>query len=900
MPAIDLRADGDAVPHAACDVCIVGTGPAGATLARELSGTGLRVTVLESGGVERDLDTDCLSEIENAGRPRNLDQWAVRNRIVGGSSHTWGGRCAPFDEIDFEERPWVPGSGWPAALGDLTPYLDRTASHLGLAVGSGFSDDRFWTLAGRRQPSGVPDPERLLPFFWQFSRDDAETYPFEYMRFGRRLDARVGPNVTLVTGATVLRVDPVESGRAVRSVEFAGPDGRRWTLAAATVVLCAGGIENSRLLLSSDTVTPGGLGNAADLVGRHLMDHLRGPVGLFEVAGSEALQKRLGRYNLRRHLFRAGYRLSPHVQREEQLLNCAAWLGEVWASDDPWSALRRIAGGTLRATDAVAVARNVGFLSRGARDYFVERNGVPRKLDALELVCMVEQRPDPESRVTLSGQRDRFGMRLPRVDWRSHSDESRTMRRMAELLAEELPRIGLPAPRLAGWVRDAADFPLDFVDVAHPTGTTRMSDDPGSGVVDADCRVHGVDGLYVAGTSVFPTGGHCNPTQMIVALAVRLADHLKERAGAAAVAVAAPRPDAPRPRRVLVTGATGRIGRVVVADLLERGYEVRATTSKVRPEGEGRVPALEWRRFDFLEAAEDDYEGLVAGCDAVLHLAAEIGAMVRMPRVNVEATRSLAEAAERAGVGALCYTSSVSIYGSGRRRRAVEDGPVLTVDRDVRAEYLAMDYVRAYGRTKLAGEHALRAAAKSVRYVVLRPTVVVDVAALVGIRDWSPVKRVLAAHRHAHHVYVRDVSDALIWSMERAFAGPAAPGSIETFNLSEDEFRDSTHAAFLRKAYAASGDPRFRVLRVPGIADWVHDVLRFRILSLRNPLWRMRFPSDRLRAAGHRLPFGMAHAHQSALAQIQADAAGRSAGGGTAATPSAGTDAPEVAVSQEA
>ena len=332
MPAIDLRADGDAFPHTACDVCIVGTGPAGATLARELSGTGLRVTVLESGGVERDRDTDRLNEIENVGRPRHPDQWAVRNRIVGGSSHTWGGRCAPFDEIDFEERPWVPGSGWPTALGDLTPYLDRTVSHLGLAVGSGFSDDRFWTLAGRRPPSSAPAPERLLPFFWQFSRDDAESYPFEYMRFGRRLGARLGPNVTLVTGATVLRVDPVESGRAVRSVEFVGPDGRRWTLAADTVVLCAGGIENARLLLSSDTVTPRGLGNADDLVGRHLMDHLRGPVGLFEVAGSEALQKRLGRYNLRRHMFRAGYRLSPHAQREEKLLNCAAWLGEVWAS----------------------------------------------------------------------------------------------------------------------------------------------------------------------------------------------------------------------------------------------------------------------------------------------------------------------------------------------------------------------------------------------------------------------------------------------------------------------------------------------------------------------------------------------------------------------------------------
>jgi choline dehydrogenase-like flavoprotein len=118
-------------------------------------------------------------------------------------------------------------------------------------------------------------------------------------------------------------------------------------------------------------------------------------------------------------------------------------------------------------------------------------------------------------------------MRLPRVDWRSHSDESRTMRRMAELAVQELPKAGLPAPRLEEWVQDGAEIPSTFVDVAHPTGTTRMSDEPGHGVVDANCEVHGVSGLFVQGSSVFPTAGHCNPTQMIVALAVRLADHIK-------------------------------------------------------------------------------------------------------------------------------------------------------------------------------------------------------------------------------------------------------------------------------------------------------------------------------------------------------------------------------------
>jgi choline dehydrogenase-like flavoprotein/nucleoside-diphosphate-sugar epimerase len=871
MPIVDLLAHGDddAPPIAECDLCIIGSGPAGSTIARELSGTRLRVTMLESGGFVRNPETDVLNEVENVGSPRHVDQWTVRNRIVGGSSHTWGGRCSAFDAIDFEERPWVPESGWPFEIRELAPYLDRTAPYLGLAVGSGFSDERFWTIAGRGPPRSMPDPEALLPFFWQFSRDDERSYAFEYMRFGRSLVRRLGPNVTLVTGATVLRINPVQSGRAVQSVEYAAPDGRRRLLSASTVVLCAGGIENARILLLSDAVTPNGLGNDRDLVGRYLMDHPRGAIGSFEVEGSETLQKRFGRYNVRGNLFRAGLRLSPEIQRAEKLLNCAAWLGEVLAPDDPWEPLKRILRGKPQLpSDALAVATNAGLFVRGLKDYFVERNGVPRKFEALELICMCEQRPDRDSRVMLSERRDRFGMRLSRIDWRIHEDEPRTMRRMAELVAQQFARMELPTPVLSAWVRDGADFPPAFADAAHPTSTTRMSDDPTKGVVDADCRVHGVEGLYVAGSSVFPTVGHSNPTQMIVAMALRLADHLKARAQSARTA-ALPMIAASKPcsTRVLVTGATGRIGHVVVSDLLNRGYFVRATTSKAPPEGDDHGGALEWRRFNFLDAT--DYDGLVAGCDAVLHFGAEIGKMERMQRTNVDATRLLAEAAERAGAKVFCYTSSVAVYGSGLKREMTEDAPVLTVECDVRSEYWALDYVRTYGRTKLGGELALRQAAKTVRYIVLRPTVVVDIPEIIGIRKWSRFKRILAAHRHAHHIYVRDVSDAIIWSMERAIAGTGTPGSIETFNLSEDEFPEPTHADFMSKAFAVSGDPRFRVVRVPWLGDWMHDFLRFRTLPLRNPLWRMRFPNDRLRAAGYCFRFGMAQAEALALETLR-------------------------------
>jgi nucleoside-diphosphate-sugar epimerase len=325
--------------------------------------------------------------------------------------------------------------------------------------------------------------------------------------------------------------------------------------------------------------------------------------------------------------------------------------------------------------------------------------------------------------------------------------------------------------------------------------------------------------------------------------------------------------------KVLVTGATGPIGKVVVADLLQRGYDVRAAISEVSPKvdrsADERGP-LEWRYFDFLQ--DTDFEALVAGCDAVIHIDAEAANMENMRRFNVGATRRLAEAAEAMGVKAFCYKSSIAVYGSGRTRRMTEDAPVLTVDRDVPSEYWAADYMRAYARTKLAGEIALRQTAKAARYVMLRCAVAVSPPEIIGIRAWSRIKRTLAAHRHAHHIYVLDASEAFIWAMERAFAQTGAPGSVELFNLSEDEFPEPTHADFMRKAFSASGDPNFRVVSVPWIADWLQDFLKYRQLPLRNPMWRMRFPNDRLVAAGYRFRFGMAQAHATALDTLRNEA----------------------------
>ncbi len=309
--------------------------------------------------------------------------------------------------------------------------------------------------------------------------------------------------------------------------------------------------------------------------------------------------------------------------------------------------------------------------------------------------------------------------------------------------------------------------------------------------------------------------------------------------------------------RVLATGATGKIGRHVVNELLARGYHVRALTSKpiAKVPGSDR---LEWCQLDFQESL--DFDPLVRGCAAVIHLGAEISVIERMQRSNVEATRSHAEASERAGEKFFCYTSSVAVYGSSRRRRVLEDSPVLTTDRDVRSEYWAGEGLRCYGRTKLQGELAISAVAHNVEYVILRPSVVVDVQDLVKLACRSKVSKYVVSSRHAHHVYVYDVADTILWFMERGLTRNQPSPGVSKFNLSEDDTPINTYGQIFKAAYEITGDRRWRVSTIPQPFQWLLAVVKFRMLLLRHPYGLMLFSSDKLRTEGYTIRFGMSHA----------------------------------------
>jgi choline dehydrogenase-like flavoprotein len=559
------------------DLVIIGGGPAGLAIAQEFFGTTARVLILESGLLDEVSIHAELSGVESVGEPSSEAQirqrtaihggsttWAqamqpygARCRALGGTTHAWVGKSAAFDAIDFEKRAWVPYSGWPLSYRTLSAYLDRAAHVLNL--GPNCYDEEFWKLIGLNNPEPQLSKEDLQSFFWQFAR--SRLARFDIMRFGREFATFRADNVRVLLNATATEISLNAEGNSFIGVQISTIDGARSRVKAKLGVIAASGIENARLLLASNGVQSRGVGNDHDLVGRFLMDHASARVGHFETASTAPVAQYFGFYGLRRdrrtHMYMRGLAPTPELQERERLLNSAVYFMQERAADDPWDAIKRLLQRTSTdlMRDGAAILANAPLLAKGlglkalasdatpgfVRDFWtaaprnrigtapekVQHRGWPHKLTSISIDAVSEQRPDPDSRITLADRTDRLGTPLPRVDWRINDDERSTILRIARLVRQGFARVGLPQPILQSWVDEERFRDSVIIDMAHTMGTTRMSDDPKSGVVDETCRIHGVRGLYVAGGSIFPTGGHANPTLMIIAFAIRLADTIK-------------------------------------------------------------------------------------------------------------------------------------------------------------------------------------------------------------------------------------------------------------------------------------------------------------------------------------------------------------------------------------
>ena len=507
-------------------VCVVGAGPAGLTVADQLQDRNISVVILERGGVEPPAPNspELMGEV-GEGLPyfRLAD---ARSMGIGGTSHLWpeedGLRSRPLDPIDFEARKGVPLSGWPFARDELDSFYEAAQRICGLPART--YDVERWARA-QTQPIDLGEGGFDTAMF-KFGTD------IGLFRSRRStLERSAGVSVVINSSALGLVGEPSDPAQ-VRRIRVATPAGNEFIVEADIFVLAGGGIENPRILLLSRDPYELGLGNQHDLVGRFFQEHLRIHSGTL-IPTSSALMRGLALYQ--RHIV-DGYKtmgvLVPNADlvRRHDLLNSAVYLR-------PSSELRasHISRSIARLRDAGKDRWGPGddpilpHLSHLAREPLTAFRTAVRTLRGIhgppvvQLSLQTEQSPNPESKVSLGSARDRYGLPVANLEWRLNDIDMWSARRVQELLGQAVEMAGIGhVEALFG----SEQPPVPVRGFWHHIGTTRMSRSPRSGVVDANCRIHGTNNVFVAGSSVFPTGGYANPTVTIVALAMRLSRHL--------------------------------------------------------------------------------------------------------------------------------------------------------------------------------------------------------------------------------------------------------------------------------------------------------------------------------------------------------------------------------------
>lgn len=525
------------------DLCVVGTGPVGMTLALEFERLGRDVLVLESGGIELNPTLADASRAIIADSSRHAAMEISVCRALGGTSWTWGGRCVAYDDIDWIDRPFVPGVHWPLRHDDLRPWYRPATDYL--LCGNGSYDPPY----GRTLADGL-----TLDFVEHWSRSTQ-------IILQHRARLLASQRIKLSLNSTVTGLNFSADDNKIEGLKVASPEGER-TVKAKKIILALGGVETTRLLLSAQRNSPRHFGGVDGPLGRYYMGHLSGKIADIIFDDPATIKDLDFKLDETRSYYRRRFMLTADAQLRNKLLNTAFWpdnppfydpthgsgvLSAVFLALAFPPTGRRLLSEAIRLIHTGPRPLKVGphiknailGSPRGAMDIFrILRDRFltkPRKPGFLvsnstgqyALHYHAEQIPNPGSRIKIGDETDGFGLPRAHIDLRYTDQDYQSVIDSHRVLDQALRANGIgrlqyryPPEQLLQRVNEQA------ADGLHQIGTTRMGNDLANSVVDSNLKVHGLENLYVASSSVFPTSGQANSTLLAVAFALRLVHYL--------------------------------------------------------------------------------------------------------------------------------------------------------------------------------------------------------------------------------------------------------------------------------------------------------------------------------------------------------------------------------------
>lgn len=506
------------------EICIIGGGVTGITLAKELHNKFNNIVLIEAGSETYSKQSQNLYAAEEKTNlfpnPENS-----RLRFLGGSSNHWENSTNQFDPIDFDKRDWVPDSGWPISYEDTSMYYPKAEEYCGVS-NNGYNL-KFWLNKLK-----AADPFSRSSEIESFITQSAVPPTRFYDKYKHELAN--SSTLTIYKNANFTDIEFEAETESVQSIVFYTKPGIKHTITANAYIMCLGGIENARMLLEINEKNNSRIGNQYGNVGRYFMEHptIRAAQlyptnkSLFKLYNSVFLQNKI---------VKGSIKLTESALKRHQINNVRIPLAEstrlymshgISSSHVLSDAIKNLQLPEYFGTHLINIIKDIDLITEKTFDTDLFDDS--HDFGGYIIPAMIEQTPDRNNRITLGKTRDIFNIRRIIISWNLSEENKRSAWKAFDLLAREVGKLAIGRLRVLK-ERESRLWESQLGFGHHHMGTTRMANSVKQGVVDSNQKVFGTNNLYVGGSSVFTTGSHVPPTLTIVALTIRLANHLSRR-----------------------------------------------------------------------------------------------------------------------------------------------------------------------------------------------------------------------------------------------------------------------------------------------------------------------------------------------------------------------------------